>query len=515
MKILLTTLNSKYVHSNLALKYLYAAGLPNCPGIEIKEFTINNDDDYIYTELVRNEYDVICFSCYIWNIEKIKYLCENLKKAKPEIRIVCGGPEVSYDMREFLMANPAVDAVLFGEGEYAFSMMCRALTRGQPKFPDIKGLAYRAGDEIIVNEPMPPVKFSSLPFPYDVLPVEDDKIIYYESSRGCPYNCSYCISSIDKTVRSLPVSRVKDELSYFIHKRVKQVKFIDRTFNWDKNRCIEILEYLMLMDNGVTNFHFELCGDLIDDRLIQLVDSARSDLFQFEIGIQTTNPLTLKAINRKSEIKKCLSNIKKLSRLGVAHVHVDLITGLPFENMDSLRTSFNNIYPVGADCIQVGFLKLLKGTAIRYHEEFYDYIYRSKAPYEVISNTFMTSREVVRVKQLENVLDLFYNKGGFEFTLNYLITSSEMTPFDFYTELSDYYYIKGYQHRSHSKEDLYRILYGYIMWKCMHSRVNREEAIRYLEQDMRLRLNEDAVKKFMKKGWEFPQEKRWQENIKI
>ena len=408
MRILLTTLNSKYVHSNLALKYLYAAGLPNCPGIEIKEFTINNDDDYIFTELMRDESQVICFSCYIWNIERIKDICVNLKKARPGLKIICGGPEVSYEIRSFMEENPACDAVIYGEGEYTFSLLCRAFTTGSPKFPDIRGLAYRAGDDIIINEPMPPVRFDSLPFPYENLPIERDKVVYYESSRGCPYGCSYCMSSIEKGVRALSLERVKDELSYFIHKGVKQVKFIDRTFNWDRKRCCEILSYIAMMDNGVTNFHFELCGDLIDDELLQIVDRARTDLFQFEIGIQTTNPLTLKAINRAARTEEALRKIRKLSMTGAAHIHVDLITGLPFEDISSLRTSFNNIYPVGADCIQVGFLKMLKGTAIRYHEDFYSYIYRDKAPYEFISNTFLSSKEVVRVKQVKYIFKLFY-----------------------------------------------------------------------------------------------------------
>lgn len=514
MKVLLTTLNSRYSHTCLAIRSLYAAGISNCPDLNLREFTINNDEDYVYMELLREDYDVIFFSCYIWNIEIIKYLCENLKKAKPGLRIVAGGPEVSFDCRKFLEENPAFDAVIYGEGEYTFSLVLRALKKGRPLFSSIWGLAYRKGDEIIVNRPMPPLRMDSLPFPYSVIPAEKDKIIYYESSRGCPFKCSYCISSIDKTVRALPLDRVKTELSYFLYREVKQVKFIDRTFNWDKERAYDIMKYLSVMDNGKTSFHFELAGELIDDRMTELVRNSRKDLFQFEIGIQSTNRLTLKAVNRKSQLRQSLENVRKLSRTEKAHVHIDLIVGLPFEDYESLRVSFNNIYPLKADMIQVGFLKMLKGTAIRFNEKFYDYTYRSQAPYEVISNGFISATEVARLKQFENVLDLFYNRGGFERTLRYLLEKCEMTPFDMFMELSDYYYLKGFQHRNHSKENLYRIMSGFAEWKSRNSGVSYEEALTNLEKDLTERLNEDAVKKFIKKGWEYPGEQIWQENIR-
>lgn len=514
MRVLLTTLNSRYSHSNLAIRSLYAAGIKTCPDLNLREFTINNDPDYVFMELLREDYDVIFFSCYIWNIEIIKYLCENLKKARPDIHLVAGGPEVSFDCRNFLEENPAFDAVIYGEGEYSFALVLKALKQGRPLFSDIKGLAYRKGEDIRVNQPMPPLKFDSLPFPYSVIPAEEDKIIYYESTRGCPYRCSYCLSSIDKTVRALPLDRVKTDLAYFLYREVKQVKFIDRTFNWDKERAYDIMKYLALMDNGITNFHFELAGELIDERMIDLVRNSRKDLFQFEIGIQSTNQLTLKAVNRNSRLSESFENIRALSLTGKAHVHVDLIVGLPFEDFDSLRISFNNIYTLNADMIQVGFLKMLKGTAIRFNEKYYEYTYRSKAPYEVISNGFMAASEISRMKQFENVLDLYYNRGGFERTLEYIIESADMTPFDMYLEFSDYYYLKGYQHRNQSKENLYRILNGYIKWKSRHCDMSYEKAAGYLESDLRDRLNEDAVKKFMKKGWEYPGEKTWQENIK-
>ncbi len=504
MRILLATLNSKYIHSNLALKYLYMAGIGYSPSLEIKEFTINNSDDYVYTELLRCEYDVICFSCYVWNIEKIKYLCENLKKAKPELRIVLGGPEVSYECEAFLRENPSVDALIFGEGEATFRQMVHALEYGYPAFSEIKGLAYRAGSHILINEPMEKIPFEMLPFPYAGLPLDDDKVIYYESSRGCPYGCSYCMSSLEQDLRVLPLERVKEELKYFIYKEVKQVKFIDRTFNWNENRAVEIMEFLMEMDNGITNFHFELCGSLIGKKFLDAADRARPDLFQFEIGVQSTNPVTQQAIGRNENSSKALENIYRLAEMGGAHIHADLIAGLPYEDFRSFKNSFNDLYGTYADVIQVGFLKLLKGTSIRYDAS-HAYEYRSQAPYEFISNRFISAGEVVVVKKLETVLDLFHNRGGFERTLEKCMERTDLTPFDFYVEFSDYFYLKGYQHRNHSKEDLYRIMHGFLSWRERYYGIDMGEELACLERDLKDRLNESAIQKFMKKGWEIPE----------
>ncbi|WP_206460532.1 B12-binding domain-containing radical SAM protein [Anaerovorax sp. IOR16] len=282
MKVLLTTLNSKYIHSNLALKYLYVVSQEKQPSITIKEFTINNDDDYIFSELIREDYDIICFSCYIWNRERILYLTENVKKAKPQVRILLGGPEVSFDPTQLMMENESIDFIISGEGEEIFPVFLDEIVKETPDFSTILGLTYRSNDKVFANSPAPPVQFELVPFPYLFLMNESDKVLYYESSRGCPFSCSYCLSSLEKSIRALPMDRVKTDLSYFIYKKVKQVKFIDRTFNYDKERCIEILRYLMETDNGITNFHFELCGDLIDDALLELMEMYVPDYFNLK-----------------------------------------------------------------------------------------------------------------------------------------------------------------------------------------------------------------------------------------
>lgn len=502
MKVLLTTLNSKYIHSNLALKYLYVAAGEKQSAISLKEFTINNEADYVFSELVRGDYDVICFSCYIWNRDFILYLSENVKKAKPQVRIALGGPEVSFETRQLMEENEAIDFVMSGEGEGVFPFFLEELEKETPDYSNVLGLTYRQGGKIHVNSAAKPVRFDLIPFPYQYLISEADKVMYYESSRGCPYSCSYCLSSLDKKIRALSMDRVKTDLSYFIYKKVKQVKFIDRTFNYDKERCVEILCYLMENDNGFTNFHFELCGDLIDEPLLQLMENVRAGLFQFEIGVQSTNPKALNSCNRNSDFDRLAMNVKQLRDFGTVHLHLDLIAGLPYEDYDSFRTSFNDVYFLNAQQLQLGFLKLLKGTAIREFCGEHEYIFRRKPPYEVISNRYLSAENLVRLKMIESVLDLYFNRGGFEDTLEFAVKELSESPFDFYEEFADFYYSNGYQHRSHKKEDLYRILYLYGQWKDSFLPGTKEKLKNLLEWDMHRTLNPDAVKKFKKKGWE-------------
>lgn len=502
MKILLTTLNSKYVHSNLALKYLYASAEKNSNSIDIQEFTINNEEDYIFTELLRKSYDIICFSCYIWNVDKILCLAENLKKAKPELKILLGGPEVSFDVIPFMSQHKFIDFIISGEGEAPFSELVETLLEDTREFEKIRGLTYRQGGKIYVNPQAPPLHFESVPFPYLSLVCEEDKVMYYESSRGCPFQCSYCLSSLDRKVRTLSMERVKSDLSYFIYKRVKQVKFIDRTFNWEKKRCFEIMKYLIVSDNGVTNFHFELCGDLLDEELMQLLSTARPGLFQFEIGVQSTNESALRACNRKSDFAILAENVKRLIQLNNIHIHLDLIAGLPHEDYPSFRKSFNEVYSLKGHQLQLGFLKLIKGSPIREQVEEHEYVYRGQAPYEIISSKYISALALIRLKKIENVLDLYYNRGGFHRTLGFAVETLTESPFDFYEELADYFYLKGFQHKSHKKEDLYRIFLLYAGWKERFTPNLKDQVKELLILDMKDTLNPEAIKKFERKGWE-------------
>ncbi len=516
-KILLTTLNSKYVHTNLALKYLYVTSKDVCDRLTLKEYTINNDDEYIFNDLVQGDYDIICFSCYIWNVEKLRELAENLKKACPDVIIIMGGPEVSYDAPAFLRENPAVDFIVRGEGEYTLRCLLEKLQEGRHDFENIKGLSFRAGTAhfsgngevsasaragIAQTDDADLLVFETVPFPYEFFPCEKDRVIYYESTRGCPYKCAYCISSLEKKMRALPLERVCHDLDRFIYSGVRQVKFIDRTFNWDRERCRQILSYIISRDTGLTNYHFELCGDLIDAELISLLSNARPGLFQFEIGIQSTNQKTLLAINRRNDLELTLENIRRLVSLGNSDVHVDLIAGLPFEDYQTFKKSFNDVYELGAGAFQLGFLKLLKGTEIRRQAEKYDYKFKSKAPYEVISNMFISAKELTRLKQMEYLLDVYYNRGGFANTLAYITRVVAASPFDFFEEFAIFYNLKGYAESSHKKEDMYRILYQYISWKLKDDERIIDEVRYLLEEDMDNTLNPEAVKRFKKRGFE-------------
>lgn len=510
MNILLTTLNSKYVHSNLALKYLYnACSEKQRENMRIREFTINNTDEMIFVELMRSECDSAAFSCYIWNIEKTLRIAGQLKAARPEVKIILGGPEVSFDSGRLMEDNPFIDYVISGEGEASLPRLLEVMEKQAERenpdktadmFMDIQGLSYRTTGGVKVNPPAEMRPFSEAPFPYENNEIENDKVLYYESSRGCPFSCSYCLSSVMKGVRPLPVDRVKREILYFIEKSPKQVKFIDRTFNYDKKRCAEVISFIIEWDNGVTNFHFELCGDLIDDELINLLKSARKGLFQFEIGVQSANSSVLAACGRRGDFSAMAGNIKKIIRLGTIHIHLDLIAGLPGESYDMFRDSFNEVFSLRPDALQLGFLKMLKGSPIRKEAAKYGYMFRSTPPYEVISNDFISAQELVRLKMIENVFDLWYNRGGFFKTLEYVFETKKTanadalpTPFDVFESLADFFYDNGFQNRSHKKEDLYRIFFKFA---------GGEDVKMRLKEDMDKTLNFDAVKKFIKKGWD-------------
>lgn len=504
MKILLTTLNSKYVHSNLALKYLYTVTAGDYSDLEVREFTINNDPHYVYGEIVRGGYDMVCFSCYIWNIEQIKTLAADLKLALPELLIVLGGPEVSSGGPEFVRQNPWVDFVLRGEGEYPFYRFCQVLHDPRRPFETVPGLIYRDGGKIYVNGEIEPIDFNAVPFPYSMLDCESDRVVYYESTRGCPFRCSYCLSSIDKTVRPLEMDRVKADLGYFLYKRVMQVKFIDRTFNYDAKRACEIIKYILDNDNGVTNFHFEICADLLDNPTLDLLRAARRGLFQVEAGIQSTNPPTLAAINRKENVYPVLYNLERLIGLGNIHVHVDLIAGLPYESYELFRRSFDKVYALHADALQLGFLKVLAGTPLAAQTAEHGIVFRPHAPYEVISTAYIRAEELVRLKMIEDMVDIYYNRGGFSHTMAYLIETAGEGPFRLYEKLADFYYTSGFQHRDRKKEDQYRILLSFAR---MLSGERGEDAVAQhalaaLNRDAEETMNPENLKRFLRKGWE-------------
>lgn len=503
MRVLLTTLNAKYIHSNLALKYVYCllteANLD--VDVHIEEFTINNEQALIYNKILREGYDLVCFSCYIWNIESIRTLSRNLKKARPDMKILMAGPEVSYDSLEFMYQNPWIDYIISGEGEKDLVDFVRAFAEGRKDLRQVHSLWYWDGKYVENTQEGPPVSLDDLPFPYTYMELEDNKIIYYEASRGCPFHCSYCLSAVSDGVRPVSMEKLRRDIGYFLYKAVPQVKFLDRTFNYDGARAREIWRFLMDRDNGVTNFHFEICADLLGEEDFRLLREARKGLFQFEVGVQSTDEAALGFVRRKNVTEKTLANIRSLAALGNAHVHADLIAGLPGEDYHTFGKSFDQLYACRADHLQLGFLKLLKGTPLRESAFEHDYVYMEEAPYEVIASRYMRSIDLAKLKMVAKVLDLFHNRGGFQRTLAGFCEEMSLTPFHMYEMLADHYFGKGYDMAAHKKEDLYRIVHQVAeryedRYPGLLAKIER-----YLSLDMIDTLKPEVVDRFMRKGW--------------
>ncbi|NLM58126.1 MAG: B12-binding domain-containing radical SAM protein [Clostridium sp.] len=464
MKTIIIAVNSKYIHSSLAPWYLKAACKSNCGTIKVMEFTINDNPDSVLSRIYAEGCDIAAFSCYIWNINFILKVAENLKKILPNIKIVLGGPEVSYDPQQVLELHPFVDFVIFGEGESAFNELLGFLNGVGKELYDIKGLSYREDGRITVSKIFPLEQdLDSIPSPYnnEMLSCIGNRIVYFESSRGCPFSCSYCISSTFEGVRYFSLDRVKKDLRFLMAAGVKLVKFVDRTFNCNKDRAKSIFEFI-INNAGNTVFHFEAAADLFDEEIIEILSRAPKGLIQFEIGIQSTNEVTLEAVKRKTNIKKVLYYVKRLMELGNIHIHVDLIAGLPFEDYSSFRKSFNDVYNLFPHQLQLGFLKMLKGSAIRNESLKYGYKFREYPPYEILGNEFLSYEDIVKLKRIEEVLERYYNSARFERSLKYIINGFFDSPFEFFEEFSLFYLKEGCFERSISSRELYTILLKFI-----------------------------------------------------
>ena len=463
-KIVLAALNAKYIHSNLALRYL-SRFQDNYKKHHIitREFTINQRPDFIVEELFRLKPDVILFSAYIWNVETLRQLCPLIKKIMPDCIIGFGGPEVSYESESFLQENPAVDLVPRGEGELVFTKLLHHWDNGVPAdLSEIGSLTYRRDGKMISTLQEEPLDLALLPFPY-----EDDfsdiqnQIIYYESSRGCPYQCGYCLSSVEQGVRFVPLEKVLPDLQKFLDAKVPQVKFIDRTFNCKKSHAMAIWNYLHEHDNGVTNFHFEITADIIDQEAIDFLKTVRKGLFQFEIGVQSTNPHTIHAINRNVDFEKLSGIVKQIKAGGNIHQHLDLIAGLPHEDYDSFGRSFNDVYALEPEQLQLGFLKVLKGSMLHQKQKEYEIVYHDTAPYEVLTTHMLPYEDTLRLKYIEEMVETYYNSGKFLNTLAYLVPLYE-SPFAFYEALSQFWLAEGCQYKYLSKIGLCDILWDFV-----------------------------------------------------
>ncbi|MDR7870380.1 MAG: B12-binding domain-containing radical SAM protein [Tissierellaceae bacterium] len=465
MKIILVSLNSKFIHSNLAIRYL-SKFVSNIEDVGIYEFTINQNPDFIASEIYKLLPDVVGFSTYIWNLKETLKVCEILKTVKPELKILLGGPEVSYDGEEIMNDIPYIDYIIYGEGEESFKEFIDGI-RDNRSLRDIKGLIYRDGSSVIKNEERQLINdLNTVPFPYENIGNEfENKIIYYESSRGCPFNCQYCLSSTLRGVRIFDIERVKRDLTTLIEGKVRQVKFVDRTFNANKEYAMEILKFLKEKNPENINFHFEITAHLIDDEFLDLLKDVKSGLFQFEIGVQSTNDNTIDAIGRTTDFSELSKVVKSIKRNNNIHQHLDLIAGLPYENYDSFKDSFNDVYNLKPEKLQLGFLKLLKGSGLRLAKEKYGYKYIDEPPYEVLESNYISYEELLKLKEIEDLVEKYYNEGYFEHTLDYLITKHYSSPFEFYEDLSKFWDSRKYNQVSHSRNGLYEILAEFIYYK--------------------------------------------------
>lgn len=461
MKILLSAVNAKFIHSSLAIRCLYKFADKYKSFIKTKEYTINNNEDFILEDIYKENPNVVCFSCYIWNINMILSVSENLKKILPKIIIVLGGPEVSYDAKGLLEKYGFIDIVIRGEGEKTFKELSEAFVKNSFDLSLIKGISYKdIFGNVCENASQEPLRLDELEFVYDDLSELGNKIIYYETQRGCPYNCQYCLSSVEKGVRFLSIDRVKRDLRVFLDKKVIQVKFVDRTFNCNKAHALNIWEFLIENDNGFTNFHMEITADLLDDEEILVLKRARKGLFQFEIGVQSTNEETIKAIKRNTNFEKLKTVVKKIKQLENIHQHLDLIAGLPYEDYNSFKKSFNDVYELSPEQFQLGFLKLLKGSGLRRDALKYGIVYRSEAVYEVLFTKHLSFMEISMLKMIEEMVETYYNSGKALNTIKYMIKFFS-TPFDFYESLAKFWERNFFHEVQHSKMELFLILYKF------------------------------------------------------
>ena len=461
MKILLAACNAKYIHSNLAVYDLKAYSSDYDEHVILREYTINQPKDEILKDIYSSGADVVCFSCYIWNISFVRELIRDLVKILPKTAFWAGGPEVSYDAEKFLTEMPEMTGVMVGEGEKTFHDLLEFYIDGKDSLEEISGIAYRTGDKIIHNGWRELMDLSAIPFVYEHLEKFENRIIYYESSRGCPFSCSYCLSSIDKKLRFRDLELVKKELQFFLDHRVPQVKFVDRTFNCKHEHAMTIWKYILEHDNGVTNFHFEISADLLREEEMELMSQMRPGLIQLEIGVQSTNPETIRAIHRHMDLKKLEHCVNRVHSFRNIHQHLDLIAGLPYEDYDIFHQSFNDVYQMKPDQLQLGFLKVLKGSLMQKEAEVYGIVYKEKEPYEVLSTNWLTYGEVLKLKMVESMVEVYYNSGQFWHTLEYLVPL-EKDAFTFYEKLGSFYEKKGYSEISHSRMRRYEILLEYL-----------------------------------------------------
>ena len=487
MKFLLVAINAKYIHSNPAVYSLRAYAGEYGEQISLAEYTINQSIDVMLKGIFRRKPEVLCISCYIWNISIARELAEEVHRVLPDTKIWLGGPEVSYDAKQVLERNPQITGVMMGEGEETFLELVRHYADGAPGISEIRGIAWRGGDGLIRDNGFRgPVDLDTVPFIYQDLSGFENRILYYESSRGCPFSCSYCLSSIDRKLRFRSMGLVKRELQFFLDHKVPQVKFVDRTFNCSHQRALEIWRYLTEHDNGVTNFHFEIAADLLNEEELELIASMRPGMIQLEIGVQSTNPEVVREIRRKMDFDRVARVVRRLSENHNVHLHLDLIAGLPLEDFTSFGRSFDQVYALRPQQLQLGFLKVLKGAYMYEMAADYGCVYRKKEPYEVLFTRWISFEEILRLKQTEEMVEVYYNSGQFART----VEEAEKyfsSPFVFYDSLGAFCDRMGYLEISHTRVRRYEILEEFLE-NALKERQDQEDILETVREKMVLDL---------------------------
>lgn len=485
MRILLTAVNAKYIHSNLAVYSLKAYANRYGEDIGLAEFTINQKKNEILKGIFRRKPEVLCISCYIWNISLVKEVILEIHKILPDTAIWLGGPEVSYDSKKVLLECPQVTGIMKGEGEETFLELAGHYLENIHTLEEIRGITYRNNQEIVDNGWREVMELSKVPFVYSHLEEFKNRIIYYESSRGCPFSCSYCLSSVDKKLRFRDLELVKKELQFFLDQKVPQVKFVDRTFNCNHNHAMAVWTYLTEHDNGITNFHFEVAADLLNEEEISLIRQMRPGMIQLEIGVQSTNEKTISEIHRKMDFAKVSSVVRRIQEGHNVHQHLDLIAGLPFENYGSFGKSFDQVYALRPQQLQLGFLKVLKGSYMYQQAENYKCVYQDKEPYEVLFTQWVSYEEILKLKLVEEMVEVYYNSNQF---LKILPAAERLfpSPFAFYEALGAFYERKGYMDISHTRIRRYEILQEFLEERDPG---NRELYIQLMTYDLYAREN--------------------------
>lgn len=491
MKVLLAAVNAKYIHSNLAVYSLRAYALQRCDGIcpreiEIAEYTINQPPDEILMDIYGHQPDILCLSCYLWNIISVENLVREIPKILPGIRIWLGGPEVSYNAREMLDKYPEITGIIRGEGEETFADLMDIYHRQPDKkenFSAVKGITYWDEEgKVVETPPQDVMDLSRIPFVYEHIEDFRNRIIYYESSRGCPFSCSYCLSSIDKCLRFRDLRLVEKEVKFFIDHGVPQVKFVDRTFNCRHDHAMAVWTYIKKYDRGITNFHFEVAAELLNDEEIELIRSMRPGLIQLEIGVQSANERTIREIQRTMKLDQVRDRVARIKEMKNVHQHLDLIAGLPYEGYDSFARSFDIVYDMEPEQLQLGFLKVLKGALMHDKAEEYQLLYQDRPPYEVLSTKWLSYGELIRLKQIEEMVEVYYNSGQFRNTIKHL-RKEFSSPFAMYEALAAYYRENGLFGRQYSRIARYEILHHFIEVG------KQQEYLEWLTLDLYLRDN--------------------------